>query len=103
MIDSSKDIISKWLKGIPYEVAFWNNVYRWNATFKGMMGWANYGSTISLEDFDANRFLLQKEHPERYKHLFPHRKFDFIAKDDRESTYTLAFRLIKILLPNGTY
>lgn len=63
MIDSSKDIISKWLKGIPYEVAFWNNVYRWNATFKGMMGWANYGSTISLEDFDANRFLLQKEHP----------------------------------------
>ena len=46
---------------------------------------------------------LQKEHPERYKRLFPHRKFDFIAKDDRESTYTLAFRLIKILLPNGTY
>ena len=46
---------------------------------------------------------LQKEHPERYKRLFPHRKFDFIAKDDRKSTYTLSFRLIKLLLSNGTY
>ncbi len=49
------------------------------------------------------RNKLQKEHPERYKLLFSNRTFDFIAKGDRESTYTLAFRLIKILLPNGTH
>ncbi|MDE5783185.1 MAG: hypothetical protein K2H97_02530 [Prevotella sp.] len=57
-----KNIIStKWLNGIPYEIAFWNNVYRWPHTFKGMMGWANYGKKINLEGFDANSFLLKQE------------------------------------------
>ena len=29
--------ISQWIDGIPYEKAFWNNVYRWKQTFNGMM------------------------------------------------------------------
>ena len=38
---SQKNIVTeKWLDGIAYEIAFWNNVYRWPHTFKGMMGWA---------------------------------------------------------------
>lgn len=57
------DAINKWLKGIMYEVAFWNNVYRWKHTFNGMMGWSNYGGKIELEDFDANSFLLGLNHP----------------------------------------
>lgn len=59
-------ITQKWLDGISYEVAFWNNVYRWPHTFKGMMGWAHYGSKISLEGFDANAFLLSFDHPKVY-------------------------------------
>lgn len=55
--------ISKWVKGIPYEVAFWNNVFRWKHTFNGMMGWSNYGGKIELEDFDANSFLLGLYNP----------------------------------------
>lgn len=49
--------ISQWIDGIPYEKAFWNNVYRWKQTFNGMMQWSNYGGIIDLECFDANRFL----------------------------------------------
>lgn len=59
-------ITQKWLEGISYEVAFWNNVYRWPHTFQGMMGWAHYGSTICLEGFDANHFLLANDHPSVY-------------------------------------
>lgn len=59
-------ITQKWLDGISYEVAFWNNVYRWSHTFKGMMGWSNYGSVIQLEGFDANEYLLQQEKPTVY-------------------------------------
>ena len=55
--------LNKWEKGISYEVAFWNNVYRWNHTFKGLMGWSHYGKEILLEDFDANSFLKEREHP----------------------------------------
>ena len=53
----------KWRKGIAYELAFWNNVYRWTYTFRGMMDWSHYGGTIDLELFDANAFLLQHDHP----------------------------------------
>ena len=59
-------ITQKWLEGISYEVAFWNNVYRWPHTFQGMMGWAHYGSAICLEGFDANHFLLADDHPRVY-------------------------------------
>lgn len=54
---------SKWLKGVAYEVAFWNNVYRWDKTFNGMIGWSHYGDIIALEEFDANTFLQQEESP----------------------------------------
>ncbi len=57
------DILSKWLGGIAYETAFWNNVYRWRRTFEGMMNWSGYGSVINLEGFDANAFLVGKEKP----------------------------------------
>ena len=55
---------TKWLKGIAYEVAFWNNVYRWNHGFRALMNWSNYGSVIDLELFDANQFLIGIDHPQ---------------------------------------
>lgn len=66
-INSNQTVITeKWLDGISYEIAFWNNVYRWSHTFRGMMRWANYGSKIELEGFDANNFLLSFEQPKVY-------------------------------------
>ena len=38
-------------------MAFWKNVYRWKHTREGMMKWSHYGSTISLDCFDANAYL----------------------------------------------
>lgn len=49
--------ISQWIDGIPYEKAFWNNVFRWKQTFNSLMQWSNYGGIINLECFDANGFL----------------------------------------------
>lgn len=60
---TDKLLIQKWTKGIPYEVAFWNNVYRWKHTFDGMMRWSRYGKCIELEQFDANNFLASCKEP----------------------------------------
>lgn len=53
----------QWLSGIPYELAFWNNVCRWNHTFSGMMQWSHYGSLLELEGMDAQAFLREADQP----------------------------------------
>lgn len=58
-----KNPFAKWIKGIPYELAFWNNVYRWKWTFQGLINWSHYGSNINLEGFDANSFLVGYDNP----------------------------------------
>lgn len=58
-----EQFLKDWIKGIPYEIAFWNNVYRWNHTFNGMMGWSNLGKVITLEGFDANAYLSSLVNP----------------------------------------
>ena len=57
-MQKSDNTLSNWMDGIAYEIAFWNNVYRWPHTFKGMMNWSGFGAGIQLEKFDANSFLL---------------------------------------------
>lgn len=52
-----------WMAGIPYEVAFWQNVYRWPHTYKGMMKWSHYGGPITLEGFDAAAYLHDMQAP----------------------------------------
>lgn len=52
-----KEYKLKWMNGIAYEVAFWNNVYRWDKAFKALIEWSNYERPINLENFDANYFL----------------------------------------------
>lgn len=60
---NNENSIKKWMKGIPYELAFWNNVYRWKHTFNGMMNWSHYGKEIELEEFDALSFLSSLPSP----------------------------------------
>lgn len=58
-----RNVSRQWYDGVSYEVAFWNNVYRWKHTFNGMIKWSNFGKCINLECFDANKFLLGKSDP----------------------------------------
>lgn len=53
--------IEKWIEGIPYELAFWNNVYRWKRPFNGLMKWLHYGDFIDLESFDVLQFLENQD------------------------------------------
>jgi len=62
-MDRNDSNMKRWLGGIAYEVAFWNNVCRWKHTFEGMMGWSNYGATIKLDMFDANDYLSAIKNP----------------------------------------
>ena len=52
-----------WLGGIAYEVAFWNNTYRWQRAFEGLMRWSHLGGPIELEGFDAGQYLAALERP----------------------------------------
>lgn len=63
MAYSKQTSLEKWKDGISYEVAFWNNVYRWKRTYEGMMGWSLYGKCIELEQFDANHYLSNISSP----------------------------------------
>ena len=62
-MNKEQNITTKWMNGIAYEVAFWNNVYRWKWTFNGMMNWSKHGGVITLEGFDANAFLAKTDKP----------------------------------------
>lgn len=55
--------IQKWIEGIPYELAFWNNVYRWKRPFDGLMKWSHYGDYVELESFNVLQFLENHDNP----------------------------------------
>lgn len=52
--------IDSWIKDIPYELAFWNNVWKKS---RGMKDRASYGKAIKLDGFDAARFLASQTDP----------------------------------------
>lgn len=54
---------TQWLSGIPYELAFWNNVFRWTSTFKGMMSWSKFGKNIQLDGMDIESLLKDSDNP----------------------------------------
>lgn len=58
---------------------------------------------ISVEFNLTRSSKLVRQHPEKYKKLFPTRSFDFIDKNDRESVYSMSCRLIRIKLDTGAY
>ena len=51
------------MTGIPYELAYWNNMYRWDRTFEGVQAWARLGKELELEGMDAQAFLAQVDSP----------------------------------------
>lgn len=55
--------LKEWVSGIPYELAFWNNIYRWKSAFEGLRNWSRLGQSIQLDGFDVTSFLSQFSHP----------------------------------------
>lgn len=59
-----EDNFQSWLSGVPYELAFWNNLYRWDRTFDGVLNcWSRLGKEIQLEGMDARQFLSAHDNP----------------------------------------
>lgn len=54
-------MIKKWVNGIPYEVAFWNGIYRNKRALKSLMDWSKYNKEIELPGFDVDEYLKQCE------------------------------------------
>lgn len=64
-MDSKNDTayFRQWVKGIPYELAFWNNTYRWKGAFEGLMNWSRLGKSLQLEGVDVESMLASVDHP----------------------------------------
>ena len=52
-----------WVKGIPYEIAFWKGVYSNKKSIVSLFNWSRYNKEIELTNFDVKLFLSQKENP----------------------------------------
>lgn len=53
--------MKNWIKGIPYEEAFWRSLFRNKKARTGLMNWSKYGKDICLPGFDAPAFLKECE------------------------------------------
>lgn len=47
----------RWLKGIPYEVAFWQSYYRNKRSRADLFEWSLYGRECVLDNFDLKTFI----------------------------------------------
>lgn len=60
MIDETrakKNVAREWLKGIPYEVAFWRSYYANERRRNDLFGWSLYGKPCNLEGFDIDGYI----------------------------------------------
>lgn len=60
--DEEQSFLS-WLKGIPYEVAFWESYYSHSASLERLYSWSDYGKKCTLDNFDIQKFLSQSNNP----------------------------------------
>lgn len=47
----------QWLKGIPYEVAFWRSYYASRRRRKDLFSWSQYDKPCQVDEFDIQRFI----------------------------------------------
>lgn len=74
------------------------------SAFKGMSipedGEFDVLKTIKIIRSTSKKFTSK---PDEYRCIHSKRTFDYIEPDDKSSTFTLRFRIVSILLPNGTF
>lgn len=51
---------SRWISGIPYEIAFWNSYYSNKKRRSDLFSWSGYGKKCELENFDIDGFIGPK-------------------------------------------
>ncbi len=56
---TEKEIYSfkQWLKGIPYEIAFWKSYYGHADSLRDLDSWSEYGKECHLDNFDIKKFV----------------------------------------------
>jgi len=55
--------MKNWIKGIPYEIAFWEGVYSNKKRIKSLFNWSRYNKEIELTNFNVKQFLTYKLNP----------------------------------------
>lgn len=55
------DSTEKWLKGIPYEVAFWRSYYGNRRRRAELFSWSLYDKECVLDDFDAAGYIRSRD------------------------------------------
>lgn len=56
----SKNETSRWLGGIPYEVAFWKSYYGNRRRRADLFRWSGYGKKCTLDNFDIDSFISRQ-------------------------------------------
>lgn len=59
----NEENISQWLKGIPYEVAFWKSWYNDKHHIQKLYTWSFYGKECKLDNYDPVPLIQSKRNP----------------------------------------
>ena len=57
MTPAEQESFKKWLKGIPYEIKFWQSFYNHRPSLTKLYSWSDYGQRCTLDNFDVQSFL----------------------------------------------
>ena len=64
MTNNEQLLFIRWLKGIPYEISFWNSYYSHPKSLAALYSWSDYGRKCRLDGFDIQDFISQcGDHP----------------------------------------
>ena len=64
MTPKEQKLFLRWLKGIPYEIKFWQSYYTHPKSLAALYSWSDYGRECRLDNFDVQGFLSQSgDHP----------------------------------------
>lgn len=55
---------TRWLKGIPYEVAFWSSFYGSGKRRRELFSWSGYGKPCELDCFDVQTYMSALDRPD---------------------------------------
>ena len=57
MNHTDRELVQRWISGIPYEVAFWRSYYGNRRRRRDLFGWSLYGRECDTENFDMQAFM----------------------------------------------
>lgn len=63
-VTNTNEFFRRWLKGIPYEIAFWSSYYSSTKRRKELFSWSEYGKPCRLDCFDVQSFMTAVDHPD---------------------------------------